>query len=134
MHAKPAGQESDPTLIILSEQQKPWMKKRKVEVKVREIERYLTFSFRKDFKINGRNIELFEAPKVLGDVFESIMGAVYVDGGIEAIIQVYEYMLAPFVLYTAKYSKKLNKEPKEDFILLAGVLKIRPRFDNKEAR
>jgi len=33
----------------------------------------------------------------------------------EAVIQVYEHMLAPFILHVAKYSKRLNKEPKEDF-------------------
>lgn len=78
--------------------------------------------------INGREIELYEPPKILGDVFESIMGAVFMDGGIEAVINVYEHLLAPFILFTAKFSKKLRKEPKEDFFIFANLLKIKPIF------
>ena len=37
-------------------------------------------------------------------------------------------MLAPFVLHVAKYSKKLHKEPKEDFVILSGNNKIKPEF------
>lgn len=40
------------------------------------------FSFRKNFNINGREILLYEPSKVLGDVFESLIGAIFVDGGI----------------------------------------------------
>jgi len=39
--------------------------------------------------INGNEIEIYEAPKILGDVFEAVMGAVFVDGGIEKVIEVY---------------------------------------------
>ena len=41
-------------------------------------------------------------------------------------------MLAPFVLYVAKYSKRLNKEAKEDYIILAGLCKIKPVFCKRE--
>ena len=76
--------------------------------------------------INGRETELFEAPKILGDVFEAIIGAVFVDGGIEKVLEVFQHLLSPFILYTAKYSKKLYKEPKEDFILQSNLQKIKP--------
>ena len=69
---------------------------------------------------------MFEPPKILGDVFESIMGAIFMDGGIEKVLEVYQHLLSPFILFTAKYSKKLHKEPKEDFTLLANSLKIKP--------
>ena len=34
--------------------------------------------------------------------------------------------MAPFLLHVAKFSKKLNKEPKEDFQILSGLQKIAP--------
>jgi hypothetical protein len=37
-------------------------------------------------------------------------------------------MLAPFILHVAKYSKRLNKEPKEDFQILSGLHNIRPNI------
>ena len=39
-------------------------------------------------------------------------------------------MLAPFILFVAKFSKKLNKEPKEDFNILSGLNKIKPDIRN----
>src|SRR4051794_3537604 len=84
--------------------------------------------------INGREIELFEPPKILGDIFEAIMGGVFMDGGIEAVIQVYEHLLAPFILFTSKFSKKLKKEPKEDFLIYANLLKIKPVMKSQEPR
>jgi dsRNA-specific ribonuclease len=29
---------------------------------------------------------MFEPPKILGDVFESLIGAIFIDGGIESVI------------------------------------------------
>jgi dsRNA-specific ribonuclease len=84
------------------------------------VDKYIKISFRKDFMMNGKDIEIFEPPKILGDVFEALMGAVFVDGGIAKVVEVYQHILAPFVLFVAKFSKKLNKEPKEDFIILAN--------------
>ena len=71
----------------------------------------------KNFKINGRDIQLYEPSKVLGDVFESLIGAIFIDGGIQKVLDVYETLLSPFVLFTAKFSKKLYKEPKEEFMI-----------------
>ena len=81
--------------------------------------------------MNNKDIELFEGPKLLGDVFESIMGAIFIDGGIENCLAVYKELLAPFILHVAKYSKKLHKEPKEDFVILSGINKIKPEFEPK---
>jgi dsRNA-specific ribonuclease len=52
----------------------------------KEIDKYILYSFRKNFKINGREIEIYEPSKILGDVFEAIIGAVFIDGGIEKCI------------------------------------------------
>lgn len=65
--------------------------------------------------MNSMEVEPFKAPKILGDVFEAIIGAVFQDGGIESINQVLKSLLSPFVLYVAKFSKSIQKEPKEDF-------------------
>lgn len=94
----------------------------------KDADKFVRFSFRRNFLINGREIELFEPPKILGDVFESLMGAIFLDGGILKVLEVYQHLLSPFVLFTAKYSKKLFKEPKDEFILLTGQLKMMPVF------
>ena len=66
--------------------------------------------------MNNRDIELFEPCKIMGDVFEALIGAIFIDGGgIKAVLTVFQHLLAPFLLHVAKFSKKLNKEPKEDF-------------------
>lgn len=79
--------------------------------------------------MNSMEVEPFKAPKILGDVFEAIIGAVFQDGGIDSINLVLKSLMAPFVLYVAKYSKSIQKEPKEDFQQLAVQLKIKPHFE-----
>jgi len=48
---------------------------------------------------------MHEAPKLLGDIFESLIGALYMDGGLQTVVNVMRPILAPVVLFTAKYSK-----------------------------
>ena len=110
-----------------------WVKKKQAIALMKEydLDRYINYSFRKDFKLNNRDIELYEPSKILGDVFEALIGAVFIDGGIEEVINIYQHLLAPFILYVAKFSKRLNKEPKEDFTILAGLHKIVPQILNK---
>lgn len=56
------------------------------ELSKKDVNDYLNFSFVKpNFTLNQREIEPFEAPKILGDVFESVMGAIFEDGGMEAV-------------------------------------------------
>ena len=76
--------------------------------------------------MNEMLIEPYKVPKVLGDVFEAIIGAIFEDAGIEVLIDVLKPMLAPFIVYVAKYSKNIHKEPKEDFLQLAAQLKMKP--------
>ena len=86
----------------------------------REIDKYILFSFKKNFALNQRDIELFEPSKILGDVFEALVGAVFIDGGgMEAVLKTFQHIICPFVLYVAKFNKQLNHEPKEDFIIKA---------------
>jgi len=66
--------------------------------------------------MNNRRVEPFSSPKVLGDVFEAIIGALFKDGGMGAVIKVLEPLLAPFITYTAKFSRQTFKEPKEELI------------------
>ena len=54
-----------------------------------DLDRYIIYSFKKNFKMNNRDIELFEACKILGDVFEALIGAIFIDGGIEEVLRVY---------------------------------------------
>jgi len=97
-----------------------------------EIEKFVLYSFKPNFRMDGRDIELFEAPKILGDVFESLMGAIFIDGGIEKVIEVYQHLLAPFILYIAKYSKVVRKEPKEEFYIVSNQKRIRPKLECDE--
>ena len=94
-----------------------WQKKKQQQMMSKEydLDRYIRYSFKKDFKMNNREIEIFEPCKIMGDVFEALIGAIFIDGGIKEVLRVFQHLLAPFLLHVAKYSKKLNKEPKEDF-------------------
>lgn len=56
----------------------------------REIDKYLIYSFKKDFVINGiEKNQIFEPSKILGDLFEAIIGAIFIDGGIKEVLRVY---------------------------------------------
>ena len=92
------------------------------------MDRFIQYSFKKNFKMNHREVELFESCKILGDVFEALIGAVFIDGGINEVLRVFQHLLAPFLLHVAKFSKKLSKEPKEDFLILSNLQKIAPEI------
>lgn len=84
----------------------------------------------KNFPMNQRKLEPFEPPKVLGDLFESIMGAVYEDGGLDEVHRVYKHLLAPLILYNSKFSKLTARygEPKEQFQWKCHEFKIKPKY------
>ena len=84
----------------------------------KDVREYLLYSFtHKDFPMNSRKIEPFETPKVLGDLFESVIGAVYEDGGLDEVHRVFKHLLAPLILFNSQFSKlsALYGEPKEQF-------------------
>ena len=82
--------------------------------------------------MNSRDIELFEPSKIMGDVFEALIGAIFIDGGIKEVLRVYQHLFAPFLLHVAKFSKNLFKEPKEDFAIMAKMNKISPQWPSSE--
>ena len=47
-----------------------------------DISMFIKYSFKRDFKMNQFIIEPYKSPKILGDVFEAIIGAIFKDGGI----------------------------------------------------
>lgn len=55
-----------------------------------------------------------------------MLGAIFVDGGMESLIEVYNHFLSPWIIYAAKFSKVLYKEPKEQFLWAAMDKKIKP--------
>lgn len=68
----------------------------------KDVRDYLLYSFTdKNFPMNQRKLEPFETPKVLGDLFESVIGAVYEDGGLDEVHRVYKHLLAPLILYNS---------------------------------
>jgi endoribonuclease Dicer len=91
---------------------------------------YLKYSFHPNFKLNQREIEPFECPKILGDIFESVVGAIFIDSprGLLDVVEVFRHLISPFILYVAKFSKVLYKEHKEEFIWASIAKKIRPQF------
>lgn len=50
------------------------------------------------FPVTEREIEYFEPPKLLGDIFESIIGAIFVDGGYDKVIEVLQHLFAPLLI------------------------------------
>lgn len=74
--------------------------------------------------MNERKIELYEAPKIIGDVFEAIIGAIYIDGGLKNCVDVMKPILSPLIIYIAKYIKLMHNEHKEDFFFLSNTLNI----------
>ena len=95
-----------------------------------EIDKYILYSFKKNFSLNQRDIELFEPTKILGDVLEALIGAVYIDSGgdLLMVLDTFKFMFCPFILFVAKFSKQLNHEPKEDFIIQTHSRKIIPEY------
>lgn len=95
-----------------------------------DVDDFLTFSFTNtNFVMDESEIEPFEAPKILGDVFESVMGAIFVDGGLNAVMRVYKHLVSPLLLYIAKFSKEVCKEPKEQFVIRSATqFRIKPKF------
>lgn len=78
--------------------------------------------------MNEMHLEAYKAPKILGDVFESLVGAIFVDGGILEVNRVLKELMAPLLLFVAKYSKQMYYEPKEQFLIKAKKHKINPKF------
>ena len=95
--------------------EKPWVKKNSPKEDDHNMQMFVKHSFNKEFKMNEFEIEPYKAPKILGDVFEAIIGAIFKDAGIIKLLEVLKPFLSPFILYVAKFSKHIYKEPKEDF-------------------
>jgi dsRNA-specific ribonuclease len=51
--------------------------------------------------MNARKFEPFDSPKILGDIFESVMGAIFEDGGLDEVHRVYKHILSPLILYNS---------------------------------
>lgn len=94
----------------------------------KDVSDYLRYSFKPNFTLNQREVEPFECPKLLGDIFESVIGAIFMDSpnGLEDVVNVFRHLISPFVLYVAKFSKALYKEHKEEFLWASIAKKIRP--------
>lgn len=96
----------------------------------KDVDDYLMYSFvETNFDMNQRELEPFEPPKILGDVFEAVIGAIFEDGGLEQVVRVFKHILSPIVLYLAKFSKILLKEAKESFIIKSMTeYMMRPKY------
>jgi len=72
-------------------------------------------------------------------MFESVMGAIFFDGGLNAVMKVYKHLVSPLLLYISKFSKEdliyiereivACKEPKQTFVIRAATeFRIKPKF------
>lgn len=101
----------------------------------KDIRDYLQYSFtHKNFPMNQRKLEPFETPKVLGDIFEAVIGAVYEDRGLDAVHKVYKHILAPLIMYNCQFCKlqAVYGEPKEQFQWRCNEVKIKPKYSGSE--
>ncbi|CAI2369697.1 unnamed protein product [Moneuplotes crassus] len=71
----------------------------------------------------------YEAPKMIPDVFEAILGAVFVDGGYNEVVRVLQHTLGPFVCMMAKYFDGIRKNPIEEFNLYCSSKGLVPRIE-----
>ena len=71
-----------------------------------------------NFTPSRTQIKIFKPPKILGDVFESLIGAIFIDGGIQALNRVMERIFGPLILFVAQFSKEFDKEPIDDLNLI----------------
>lgn len=80
--------------------------------------------------MNQRKFEPFETPKILGDIFESLIGAVYEDSGLDEVHRVFRHLLSPLILFGTQFSKMaaLYGEPKEQMQWRCNELKIKPKY------
>ena len=67
-------------------------------------------------------MQKIRAPKILGDVWESVAGAVFLDGGWKAIHQVYGKVLTPFMLCFVQNEKFFLLDLNQDLHELAVIL------------
>ncbi len=90
--------------------------------KVEEAERYTN---RLDFsqKLNEYEDSNLGRPKIISDIFESLIGAVLVDSNIAECFKILNIMLGPFVAYCVKYIGKLKYSPISEL-----VEKVQERF------
>ena len=80
--------------------------------------------------MNQRKLEPFETPKILGDLLESLIGAIFEDGGLDEVHRVFKHILSPLILYNSQFSKlsALYGEPKEQFQWKCHEFKIKPKY------
>lgn len=58
-----------------------------------------------------------------------MIGAIFEDGGLSAVMHVFKHLVSPILLFIAKFSKDVSKEPKEQFVVnCATQFRIKPKF------
>ena len=61
---------------------------------------------------------------MLGDVLEAIIGAIYIDGGLQKCVDVMQPILSPLIVFIAKYIKLMHSEHKEDLFHFSNAFNI----------
>ena len=73
-------------------------------------------------------------PKIMADLFEAVVGAIYLDSNLEQCYKFVSRIYNPFIIYCAQYFNKLKYSITNDFILLTeDLLKTVPEFIESKA-
>ena len=84
-------------------------------------------------KLNEYEESNIGRPKIVSDIFESLVGAVFVDSDLNECFKMLNIMLGPFVVYCAKYLGKLKYSPIAEFVeLCQDKYKAGPVFTAKK--
>lgn len=84
--------------------------------------------------IINRNLNQYEPPesinpKFMADIFEALIGAVYVDGGLINCFKVLNFIYRPFVIYCILYFEELKYSAINDFSFVCTYkYKVAPEF------
>jgi endoribonuclease Dicer len=85
-------------------------------------------------KLNEYENTILGRPKIVSDIFESILGAIFIDSNLNQCFAVLNILLGPFVVYCAKYLGKLKYSPIAEFVEhIQEHFKKGPTFTAKKA-
>ena len=93
------------------------------DAELKQINEYIR---KKDFNLKFKQwtwMETIAPPKFLADTMEALCGAIFVDGGWEAIMQVFLRMTAPMIFFMCSYFDEIVIDLTHDIIVFFGRLR-----------
>ena len=89
----------------------------KLKKKIEEAENYIKqINFSQ--KLNEYEDTIMGRPKFISDIFEAVIGAVFIDSDLNMCFKLLNMLIGPFVVYCAKYLGKLKYSPIAELVEL----------------